>query len=153
MNSNAIYDELDRKIRYAQKRWNCSLFYIDSNFGFWNFGLYDVGIFKRLHQKHPDVLLIPEFENASYFDCCAPYYDPAAVQKWPGTRTAAWENYTTYSKGFSAIYTGNIDPISWYAEMVEAVRRGNILLCRSWWRGPEFEVVKRAYAEARASGR
>jgi hypothetical protein len=153
INSNAIYDELDRKISYARTRWNCSLFYIDSNFGLWNFGLYDVGIFERLHRKYPDALLIPEFQNARYFSCCAPYYDPAAVQKWPGTRTPAWENYPSYPKAFSVVYTGNVDLIRWYPKMVEAVRHGNILLYRSWWRAPEFETVKRVYAEVHASGR
>jgi hypothetical protein len=150
VNPIAIYEELDRKINYARKRWNCSLFYIDSNFGFWNLGLYDIGIFERLHRKHPDVLLIPEFENASYFSCCAPYYDPAAVEKWPGTRTPAWENYSSHPKAFSVVYTGNINLKRRYRELLEAVRHGNILLYRGWWHGPEFETIKRIYAEAQA---
>jgi hypothetical protein len=149
--SDAIYDELDRKIAYARRRWNCSLFYIDSNFGFWNFGLYDIGIFERLHEKYPDALLVPEFENASYFSCCAPYYDPAALEKWPGTRTPAWEHYTTSPKAFSVVYTGNVDLARVRQPILDAVRHGNILLYRSWWRGPEFEEVKRISAEAQIS--
>jgi hypothetical protein len=150
-NSNAIYDELDRKIAYARRRWNCSLFYVDSNFGPWNFGLYDVGIFKRLHRKYPEVLIIPEFENTSYFSCCAPYYDPAAVEKWPGTRTPAWKNYSVYPAAFSVVYTGNIDLARMHDSILDAVRRGSILMTRGWWRGPDFEEVKRIYTEAKGS--
>jgi hypothetical protein len=151
VSSSAIFDELDRKIGYARKHWNCSLFYIDSNFGVWNLGLYNVSIFERLHRKYPDVLLIPEFANASYFSCCAPYYDPTATQKWPGTRTAAWEIYQVNPKAFSVIYTGNVDLARIHGPMLNAVRHGNILMTRGWWRGPDFEEVKQIYAEAKGS--
>ena len=147
-NSTAIYQELDRKIAYARNRWNCTLFYIDSNFGFWNFGLYDVGIFERLHQKHPDVLLIPEFANPSYFQYCAPYYDPTVKEKWPGTRIVAWNYYTIYPKACSAIYTGNADLAQMHETILSAVRHGSILMTRGWMDGPEIEEVRRIYAEA-----
>jgi hypothetical protein len=150
-NSTAIYNELDRKIAYARKRWNCTLFYIDSNFGFWNFGLYDAGIFERLHQKHPDVLLIPEFANASYFQFCAPYYDPTLMEKWPDTRTVAWNHYSNLPKAFSAIYTGNADLAQMHEKIVNAVRHGSILMTRGWMDGPEMEEVRRIYAEATTS--
>jgi len=48
-NAEAIFASLDQKIRYAKNRWNCSLFYVDSNFGALNLGLYDVAILKKLH--------------------------------------------------------------------------------------------------------
>ncbi|MBV9491477.1 MAG: hypothetical protein JO069_17405, partial [Verrucomicrobia bacterium] len=59
--SDAIFNSLDQRITYAQQRWGCTLFYVDSN-GDINHP-YDVSIFKRLMEKHPDCLLIPEAQT------------------------------------------------------------------------------------------
>jgi hypothetical protein len=147
-NTEAIFASLDQKIRYAKKRWNCSLFYVDSNFGALNLGLYDVVIFKKLHEKYPDVLLIPEHENRRYFAYTAPYYDLKGGEKWPGTRSLSIENTSFCPKAFSVINTADGNVNGRRSELLDAVKRGNILLYRTWWRSPEFDAVSSIYKEA-----
>jgi hypothetical protein len=147
-NAEAIFASLDRKIDYAKGRWNCSLFYIDSNFNAMNLGLYDVAIFKKLHEKYPDVLLIPEHENRRYFAYTAPYYDFNEREKWPGTRSLSIAHTRFYPKAFSVINTAHGDVNGRRSELLDAVKRGNILLYRTWWRSPEFDAVASIYREA-----
>jgi hypothetical protein len=147
-NAEAIFASLDEKIGYAKNRWNCSLFYVDSNFGALNFGLYDVAILKKLHQKYPDVLLIPEHENRRYFAYTAPYYDLKGREKWPGTRSLSIAHTSFYPKAFSVINTANGDVSGRRSELLDLVKKGNILLYRTWWRSPEFDAVSSIYKEA-----
>jgi hypothetical protein len=147
-NAEAIFASLDQKIRYAKNRWNCSLFYVDSNFGALNLGLYDAAIFKKLNQKYPDVLLIPEHENRRYFAYTAPYYDWKGREKWPGTRSLSIAQISFYPKAFSVINTADGDLNGQRSELLDAVKRGNILLYRTWWRSPEFDAVSSIYKEA-----
>jgi hypothetical protein len=147
-NAEAIFASLDQKIRYAKNRWNCSLFYVDSNFGALNLGLYDVAIFKKLHEKYPDVLLIPEYENRPYFAYTAPYYDLKGREKWPGTRSLSIAHTWFYPKAFSVINTADGEVNVRRSELLDAVKRGNILLYRTWWRSPEFDAVSSIYQEA-----
>jgi hypothetical protein len=148
LNSKAIFASLDRKIRYAKDRWKCSLFYVDSNFGALNLGLYDVAIFKKLHQKYPDILLIPEHENRRYFTYTAPYYDMKGREKWPGTRSLSIMHASSYPMAFSVINTADGDVNGRRSELLDAVKRGNILLYRTWWRSPECDAVSSIYKEA-----
>lgn len=155
LNSRAIFDELDHKISYAISRWNCSLFYVDSNFGLWNLGLYDVTIFKRLQKKYPNVLLIPEHQDRRYFAYSAPYYDVWGRQKWPGTRSLAEEHRLFYPGAFSVINVMNsteeeVNGIR--PELVQAVRSGDILMYTGWWRSLEFKVVASIYKEGVGEG-
>jgi hypothetical protein len=147
-NTEAIFASLDQKIRYAKNRWNCSLFYVDSNFGAVNLGLYDVAIFRQLHEKYPDLLLIPEHKNRRYFAYTAPYYDWKRQEKWPGTRSVSIAHTSFFPKAFSVINTADADVNGRRPELLDAVRRGNILLYRTWWRSPEFDAVSSIYKEA-----
>jgi hypothetical protein len=147
-NADAIFSTLDQKIRYAKNRWNCSLFYVDSNFGALNLGLYNIAIFKKLHEKHPYVLLIPEHENRRYFAYTAPSYDLKGREKWPGTRSLSTEHTSFYPKAFSVINTADGDVTGRRSELIDSVKRGNILLYRTWWRSPEFDAVSSIYKEA-----
>jgi hypothetical protein len=147
LDAMAIFKTLDRKIRYAKNRWGCSLFYIDSNFGPLNLGLYDATIFKWLQKKYPDALLIPEHENEQYFAYTAPYYDLKGREKWPGTRSLSIEHTSVYPSAFSVINTADADLTTHRAELVQAVKRGDILLFRGWWRSPEFAAVSSIYRE------
>jgi hypothetical protein len=143
-NAEAIFASLDRKINYAKSRWNCSLFYIDSNFSAMNLALDDVAIFKKLHQKYPDVLLIPEHAKRSYFGYTAPYYDLKGRQRWPGSRSLSIANDLFGPKAFNVINTADGDVNSRRSELLNAVKRGIILLYRTWWRSPEFDAVAAA---------
>jgi hypothetical protein len=141
-NNNAIVAELAAKIAYARQRWRCSLFYIDSNFSLWQLGLYNSDIFRRLHQMYPDILLIPEYQDADYFDCSAPYFDPVRREKFPGTIVSAAQVRGSQPHAFSSIYIGNVDPSRDRQSLADAVAKGDILLYRGWWRGPEFGLFE-----------
>lgn len=151
LNCQALFESLDRKIEFARQRWGCTLFYVDSNFGAANLGLYDAAIFRQLHRRHPDVLLIPEHENLAYFGVSAPYYDPARPAKWPGTRRLAQDPPDPYVRAFSVINVGNlgITP-EWTERLTRWVRDGDVLLFRAWLGGSELELVRTAYDRARA---
>jgi hypothetical protein len=148
LNNNAILAELGAKIDYARQRWGCTLFYVDSNFSPWNLGLYSSNIFRQLHEKYPDILLIPEYENADYFDCTAPYFDPAKPEKAPGTVTSAAQARPNQPHAFSAIYTGNVDPNRDRQALTDCVAKGDIILYRGWWKAPELGLVEKLAEDA-----
>jgi hypothetical protein len=152
LNSFAIFETLNKKIRYARDRWGCSLFYVDSNFGPFNLGLYDATIFKWLQEKYPNILLIPEHEDERYFSFTAPYYDLKGREKWPGTRSLSTDHTSVYPAAFSVINTADADIDGRRSDLVRSVKRGDILLFRGWWRGPEFDKVASVYREAIADG-
>lgn len=62
--------QLNRKIAYAKKRWDCTLFYVDSN-GDPN-SPYDAHIFKKVAEANPTCLIIPEHQNTLYYAYTAP---------------------------------------------------------------------------------
>src|SRR5580658_7814792 len=60
-----------RKIDYARERWGATLFYIDSNSGLLWPG--EVFSLSKLARQRPDVLLIPEHHQPTYYGFSAPY--------------------------------------------------------------------------------
>jgi len=133
---------LDAKITYAKQRWGCTLFYVDSN-GDPNVPL-PVTIFQDLAAKHPDVLLIPEHENAVYYTCTAPYVDYANLKQL-GTPESVRR---LYPGALSFVYVGHGDPAPVRAELTDAVRRGDILVVHGWYSSPSHPIVREIYAEA-----
>lgn len=63
---------LIRKIRYAQKRWGSTLFYVDSNVEP-NGGPMPARIFEQVARACPDVLVMPEHITLEYYRFTAPY--------------------------------------------------------------------------------
>jgi hypothetical protein len=154
LNPRALFESLDRKIGFARQRWGCTLFYIDSNFGAANLGVYDAAIFRQLHCRYPDALLIPEHANLAYFAVSAPYYEPGRPAKWPGTRRLAQDPPDPYVRAFSVINVGNlgITP-EWTERLTRWVQDGDVLLFRAWLGGSELELVRTAYDRAQAGRR
>lgn len=65
-----VIANLRAKIQYAYERWGATHFYVDTN----NLsGTYWHGIFYQLAREFPDVLIMPEWEEATYIACCKPY--------------------------------------------------------------------------------
>jgi hypothetical protein len=133
---------LDAKISYAKERWGCTLFYVDSN-GDPNVPL-PVTVFESLAARHPDVLLIPEHENAAYYAYTAPYRDYANLKQL-GTPEAVRR---IYPGAFSFIYVGHGDPAPVRSQLIEAVRGGDILVVHGWYNNPSHPIVKGIYEEA-----
>lgn len=138
-----VLANLDAKLAYAQKRWGCTLFYVDSN-GDPNVPM-PAAIFEALAAKHPDVLIIPEHENAAYYSCTAPYRDYANLKQL-GTPE---DVRRIYPQAFSFLYIGHGDPAPVRAQLVDAVRHGDILVVHGWYASPTHPIIKEIYAEAR----
>ena len=143
---------LEGKITYARKRWGCTMFYVDSNMRFDPYGkpndggayqLLDAAIFQQITAKFPDVLLIPEHENAQYFAYTSPYNELRGGY----VSTPAWVS-RIYPKAFSiiAVPDGPVDERR--AELVKAVKHGDILLFRGWFPDTYNAKVKSIYEEA-----
>lgn len=152
LDADSIFRELNEKINYAQRRWGCQLFYIDSNFGPLNLGLYDVSVFRRLQSEHPDSLLIPEFENEAYFSCTAPYYRFNDHERWPGTRMLSSQAVASYPNSFSVINCADADFAGLSSLLLDSVKRGDIFLFRCWWPSPEISGIEAIYQRKSGDG-
>lgn len=148
--NQSIFNALDQRITYAQQRWGCTLFYIDTNAGV--NGTYDVSIFQQLQEKHPDVLLIPEEKNDPYFAYTAPYYELRSLNGTPGTPATPAEAITITPGAFSVINTVDGDLVGQQAALLAGAKRGDIMLYRTWFYGPEYSAVKSIYQQATANG-
>ncbi len=133
------------KIAYARKRWDATLFYIDSNGAGPNTPM-DPEVIRTVAAAYPDVLLIPEHSNLRYYAYSAPYHD----LRRPPIKTPDLVR-TIYPKAFSIINTtdGPVDQRS--DELITAITKGDILLYRSWYREPIHEKLKHIYESAQAA--
>jgi hypothetical protein len=140
----AVEDEhvvqiLRDKIAYAKRRWDCTLFYVDSTATI--SGALNPDIFKALSDAYPDVLLIPENESMRYFAYSAPLnsYQHHTITSTPvGARMV-------YPKAFSVLMAADGDRPEDHDALVGAVRRGDILLFNGWY---ETNKIKKLYEEA-----
>jgi hypothetical protein len=142
--ADELFRSLDERISYARSRWGCTLFYIDSYGGT---PAYNPIVLKQLLQKHPDVLLIPEFEQTLTYAFAAPYKELRPMGKNPGTASTPKRALTTYADAFTVINTADGDLIGRRPELVGAVRRGDVLLFRAWWGDEGFQRVRSIYKE------
>ena len=130
------------KITYANTRWGCTLFYVDSN-GDPNVP-YDPAIFERVTQaltkRGIRALLMPEHKAARYYAVTAPYAElrgdhvstPADVRR-------------IYPDAFTIINVADGPMDDDRDQLVDAVRHGDILLFRAWWDDVYNAKVKSIY--------
>ncbi|MDQ0394773.1 hypothetical protein [Labrys monachus] len=139
------FSELLEKIRYARKRWGCTLFYIDSTYDM--SGPLSADIMRSLRQANPDVLLIPENEDFRDFAYTAPLnsFNHFGVTQTPSSVREV------YKDAFSVIFASLPQRTSTASieRLVDAVRNGDILLVGGWYPGPHVEYAKQIYKEAR----
>ena len=132
---------LNQKIAYARKRWGATLFYVDSNGG--PYDPSDAEVFRQVAADNPDVLLMPEHQNFKYQAYTAPYNDlrfessvtPGAVR-------------STYPRAFSVMKGEAAQLTKRRAELVRAVRNGDILMWNAWYSNDEAPLIKSIYDEA-----
>ncbi len=144
------FTELDTKIEYSKKRWGCTIFYIDTN-GFERatdanskptWGLIAPDVWRRLSEKHPDVLLIPELKQPQYYAYTCPYSEldmgaretPEMIRRiWPGA--------------FASIQLEDDDAIEMHDALVKIVQVGDVVMTNGG--GPRTSTgVTTAYMEA-----
>lgn len=147
---------LNDKIAYAKKRWGCTLFYVDSNVHF-DLGaspsdgnayeLLPARLFEDVAAANPDVLLIPEQQATRYYAYAPPYDElRQGVAATPeAVRRVYPEAFTVISV---ATDTGGGPLDTRRAELIDSVRRGDILLFRAWYEAPERKPVQEIYKAA-----
>ncbi len=138
--------ELLDKIEYARKRWGCTIFYVDSTYD--KVGSLTADVFETIAERYPDVLLLPENENLRDFAYSAPFnsYTHHGVTSTPDSVREV------YGEAFSALLvTTTEDKMrAGYAPLVEAVRRGDVLIVNAWYAGKHTEFVKSIYRDAKS---
>jgi hypothetical protein len=147
---------MSEKIACAQKRWGCTIFYMDSNvFGDGLLSKEEKAKMKgvpwtmptdmiaQLQRKHPDCLIAPEWSDRLYYTCSAPYSSVNLGQL--GTDD---DSRRIWPKAFRvvSIRIGALEA-SWEAYL-HGVEKGDVLLFESWYGAMENEVVKLIYREA-----
>ena len=123
------------KIAYARKRWGATLFYVDSNGG--PYDPSDAEVFRRVAAAFPDVLLIPEHQNLKYQAYTAPYNDLRFEDSITPDQTRL-----TYPHAFSVINGETAQLTKRRAELVRAVRGGDVLVFNAWYDSDEGKLVK-----------
>ncbi len=144
---------LDAKIRYAKKRWGCTLFYIDTNYFWrprnrskegwdWRGPMLRSEVFEELHRRHPDILLVPEHEYIQYWSATAPYLQPPNY----GTITPS-DVRAAYPEAFSVMCADPGDAaLAPQREIyLNAVLAGDIFMFNGWYGG---QSVADFYREA-----
>lgn len=148
---------LVEKIETARKRWGCTLFYLDSNVDWYRdpvtipgaegySAMVDDDLLRELTARYPDLLIIPEWETLRTFAYAAPYsqlgYNKLVAPPDDVLRT--------YPQAFLVNMVGETEADQYRPELIEAVRRGDILFFSGWWPSPENGKVQSIYKEAGA---
>jgi HEAT repeat protein len=144
---------LDEKITYAQQRWGCTIFYLDSNVqgDDWDVKRTDqrvpfvlpMSILEEVHRRHPDVLIIPEWGLDDYYRICMPYRSPNLRQV--GTSSII---HDTYPQAGSAIaIRADLVEERW-DEHVNDLVHNSLLLVPAWYPCGENRVTPLLYREA-----
>lgn len=149
------FTELDDKIAYCRQRWGSRLFYIDTNFFWrprppkdeWQSGMIHFSVLRRLMEKHPDILLIPEFGSTAYYGT-ATVYGEADLNTW-GTPPLARR---LYPESFRTVVIEDADPYENFDKFVWSVRERNVLMTFGIGTGGNVNACKRIYEAAALSG-
>ena len=131
---------LIKKIAYAKTHWGATIFYIDSNGDAILPLSFDV--IRRVAEKFPDVLLLPEHKNLVYYSKTAPYAELRG-----GTDATPAIVYRLYPRAFSVVNTADGPIEQHFPELERAVSRGDILMFRAWYDDPANAKIKRIYSK------
>ncbi len=151
-----LVDRLDHELSYAKERWGAELFYVDTNHLWrprerqgdqvdaWSAKLIAAAVFEELQRRHPDVLIIPEFESPRYYASTMPYSD-VRVNAWrtkPAVRAA-------YPDAATVVAVAEVKRVQDSESfMVEVVREGDILLTAGWYPGEHLDFIRNVYRQA-----
>ena len=121
---------LTAKAWYAKLRWSCSLFYCDSTVaenypgsGPNQVHNLDASVMKQLHANVPGALFIFENEVDGDYQYGSAY----------GQLNQMYLGAPANVNGFGVIYVPDANIYGYYDDLVSAVKKGNILMFRSWF--------------------
>lgn len=155
-----VVERMSRKIAYAQKRWGCTLFYVDTNGMFMPMGtegkfdwlLVTGRMWRELQARHPDCLIIPELmhDKRTWHTATYAYAAPYMELDLKGYGTPDWVR-KPYPDAFSVVNIADGPIEDKRSVLVEAVRSGDILLSRGWFGDKRNAIVRGIYEEAGVS--
>lgn len=137
-------EELSAKVAYARKRWDCTIFYVDSTYD--KKGALDPAVMRTLAARFPDTLLLPENETLRYFAHTAPL-NSFQHHGVAGTPASVLE---VYPDAFSTILMSS--PADKLASGGDALRRaiahGDIMIFNAWYGGAHVDFLRDVRATA-----
>ena len=147
---------LDEKITYAKKRWGCTIFYLDSNVFAKDWltpeqqkqmiGLdwvMPTQMLADLMQKHPEILIIPEWSGWQDYRYSAPY---SAVNL--GQSTTPPQVRAIYPNAFKVMSMSGRALEQRWDTYVQGVSGGDVFLFNCWYRTKELGLMKLLLEEA-----
>lgn len=147
-------ENISDKIAYAKKRWGCTIFYMDTP------GLYKrrngpmsiyfqvpPDILRKVCERFPDVLLIPEYSDDGGYGSCSVYGELGARNRTPD------DVRLTYPDAFTCFAVKDNPMYPNWDQIVTGVRHGDILIFRGWFGDHLNTRVLQAWTEAQFSGK
>ncbi len=144
-----------QKIQYANQRWGCTIFYVDSDGG--PDDATAPSTFQAVAQAIPGILIIPEniwSKDSAYTAPLASFTAPYKPLHTPADQRLIWPNALTVTYVGDAPnndLTNNPANANQWNEFVQAVKGGDILSFRAWFDDePLNGQVKQIYQAAGA---
>ena len=154
-----VVERMSRKIEFARENWGCTIFYVDTNGvrrpvgkeGEHKWTLLQSSVWRELVERHPDVLLIPEFApNPAQLAYTGPYLQP------PYSRaTTKPHRRMLFPGAFSVSYTVNLKKEKWMNlrdQLLKGVSNGDSLFFRGWFGDRYNKMIKTLYDEVYEAG-
>ena len=136
----AIIANLENKARFANARWNATVFYVDSTVDV-NGGVLDPAIFQQLITDLPAFLFIPEESTPRYYAYTAPFYS-FIFHTDLGTNAAV---YNYYPNAFGAILVNDVSAsllATYQPQLTQSVVKGDILMGHAdYWQANDPTLV------------
>jgi hypothetical protein len=130
------------KIAYAKKRWGVAMFYIDTNVNPDDPNPMDPALIQKVAAAFPDCLLIPEHATLRYYAYSMPFRELRH-----GLLTTPDLVREIYPNASTLIYTAD-GPLDYYhASLKDAVKHGDTLIYRTWYRDPQNDKVRTLIAQ------
>lgn len=137
--------ELYNDVTYATNRWGCTLFYVDTTVDASGNSLPGPALWQRTLDAYPNILVMGENQNATYYAFGAPYDDrsvdgvtatgPSKLEMYQGAATAIQVG-TYWSTDHDAILAG--------------MKRGDIYFGDGWYDNAQTTAILGLYKEAGA---
>ena len=147
---------MDDKITYAKKRWGCTIFYLDSNV-FANDWLtpeqkkelkgvewvMPASMLAKLMEKHPDILIIPEWATWQDYRYAAPY---SSVNL--GSTITAPSIRAIYPKAFRVMSVNTRSLEENWNSYLQGAMEGDVFLFNAWYKSAEYDLIRLVLTEA-----
>lgn len=141
-------DNISEKIAYAQKRWGCTIFYLDTPGLYWmrdgkpSYFQIPPHVLRKVMERHPDILLFPEFADTGIFALGSRYGELASRNRTRDAIRAIYPGaFTSYAIKDHPIYTD-------WDEIVTGAMNGDILIFRGWMQGKDAVRAGQVWQEA-----